>query len=206
MNETTSITINIAQEQEQKARNLIKRFTAANNEFVSVANDYALEVAKDPYFKEFCIMVGFSSCTLNEFLSVANKTMHPDLLFLSGTVKSVLKKLPYSEQTRILEAGKVEVLSSDGTVLNVALDDLTEVQRKLVFNNGSIRSISAQKAYIESQKIEQQIKTAEAPVYVNYRWAKREGKEVLLVGSTEYRWEDVRYMYDLYIDKLGKRV
>jgi hypothetical protein len=203
--QTTSITINIAQEQEQKARNLLKRFVAVNSEIQSIADYYAEELRKDGSFKSVCVEVGLDISILNNLERIAKKTMHPDLLFAEGKIYNEIKKLPYSEQTRILEAGKVEVCSGDGTVLNVALDDLTDTQRKIVFGNGIVRSISAQRAFIESLKIEKQIKESESPASLNYRWSKKEGKDVLIVGQTEYRWEDVNFIYGLYVDKLTNK-
>lgn len=74
------------------------------------------------------------------------------LLFDQSSISDKLIRLPYSEQKSAYESG-IEVLTDNGDVLKVNIENLTTEFTKQVFAKKHIRDIAAQKAYRESMKI-----------------------------------------------------
>jgi hypothetical protein len=94
------------------------------------------------------------------FEQLGRKQILPQLLVADYPAARHVIKLPYSEQSRASEAG-VELLVINGeghSTLKVAIENLTSLQCKQVFAKDAIRSLPAQRAYIESQKTDNEIK------------------------------------------------
>ena len=96
----------------------------------------------------------FPTSIWTELERIGRGTLDHRLLWAGGASQSYLKRVPISDQRRALDQG-VEVLNSDGSHLVVKPENLTVQQRKQVFNGTSVttvRTIPAQRAWIESQK------------------------------------------------------
>lgn len=86
------------------------------------------------------------------FERVGRGVLRYKLLTSTSSATAVLSRMPYSDQQRYLD-NPVELLTTDGDVLKVLASNLTPEQVKQVFSFNAIRSLSEQKAYIESQKL-----------------------------------------------------
>ena len=94
------------------------------------------------------------------FEQLGRKQILPQLLVADYHAARHVIKLPYSEPSRAAKDG-VELLVVNGeghSTLKVAIENLTSLQCKQVFAKDSIRSLPAQRAYIESQKTDNEIK------------------------------------------------
>lgn len=102
-------------------------------------------------------IAGSSSCLteaiVGRFESLGRKQIVPRLLVADYPAADHMIKLPYSEQAR-LQDGAVELLiiTESGTeTLQVAPENLTPAQCRQVFDRGAVRSLAAQRAFIESR-------------------------------------------------------
>jgi hypothetical protein len=86
------------------------------------------------------------------FERVGRNTM--DWRLMMGGVKneSAIRKLPISEQGRLLDGDKVELLLTNGDSLMI--DPLTCMKEQVdqVFDKGSIRDLSEQRAFLENEE------------------------------------------------------
>ena len=82
---------------------------------------------------------------------VGRGLMHERLLLLGGRVQDVMKGLPLSVQTDAIENG-VDVLLHDGTVIKMKPENMVGSQLSQVFDGGSVRSLDAQRAWMESRR------------------------------------------------------
>jgi hypothetical protein len=82
------------------------------------------------------------------------KQLVPALLVASYPAAARLMRLPYSEQKRAMEDGiEVLLMDSDGPdTLTVKPENLTNDQARQVFNGNSIRTLPAQRSFIESNR------------------------------------------------------
>jgi len=92
---------------------------------------------------------------LNRIEAVGRGTILVDLLYRTEKQYHLIAKMPFDEQQKIIDKG-VDVLTTSG-VLHVDVADLQLGQVNQVFNGTQIRSVSAQKAWIEDQKTSQEI-------------------------------------------------
>ena len=94
------------------------------------------------------------------FEQLGRKQILPQLLVADYPAAKHVIKLPYSEQSRAVDAGvELLVVGDEGhSTLKVAIGNLTPLQCKQVFAKDAIRSLPAQRAYIESQKTDNEIK------------------------------------------------
>jgi hypothetical protein len=94
------------------------------------------------------------------FEQLGRKQILPQLLVADYPAAKHVIKLPYSEQSRAVDAGvELLVMGDEGhSTLKVAIGNLTPFQCKQVFAKDAIRSLPAQRAYIESQKTDNEIK------------------------------------------------
>lgn len=94
------------------------------------------------------------------FEQLGRKQILPQLLVADYPAAKHVIKLPYSEQSRAVDAGvELLVMGDEGhSTLKVAIGNLTPLQCKQVFAKDAIRSLPAQRAYIESQKTDNEIK------------------------------------------------
>ncbi len=103
-------------------------------------------------------MPKISHSTWSLIENVGRGYIYHGLLFDTSTASGKIIKLPFSEQQKAYESG-IEVLTDDGDTLKVKTEDLTPSLQRQVFAKNYIRNISAQKAYIESKKIERSIES-----------------------------------------------
>ena len=92
------------------------------------------------------------SSILTRFEQLGRKQLVPKLLVASYPAARSLQKLPYSEQTRLIDSS-VEVLTSDGDKLNISIKNLTPSQCRQVFGQSSVRDVAGQRAWVESRKV-----------------------------------------------------
>jgi hypothetical protein len=91
-----------------------------------------------------------------KFEAVGRKWLHPNLLMggMADRSKSnAVKRLPYSVQERIFEHERFPFLCTNGETLLVDITEATAEQVEQLCDGGIIRSISAQRVFIESKKI-----------------------------------------------------
>lgn len=112
------------------------------------------DVSAKERFKDALPKINAGSWALIE--NVGRGYTYHALLFDTSSSSDKIIKLPFSEQQKAYECG-VEILTDKGDILKVKTEDLTPILQKQVFAKGHIRDIPAQKAYIESKKIERHI-------------------------------------------------
>lgn len=82
---------------------------------------------------------------------VGRGLLHERLLLLGGRVQEVMKGLPLSVQTDAIENG-VDVLLHDGTIARMKPESMVGSQLSQVFGGGEVRTIDAQRAWMESRR------------------------------------------------------
>jgi len=104
---------------------------------------------------------------LSRFEAIGRKQLYPKLLLSSSTGLRKLATLPYSEQVKYYDEPIDVVVEINGgvDVLKVQAKDLTPVQVKQVFHNGTIRDHGAQRAHIRSRKHSSSVSTSEGNAY-----------------------------------------
>ena len=90
---------------------------------------------------------------LSRFEQMGRKQLYPRLLLGGSTGLRKLATLPYSEQVRYYDEPLDIVTEIDGGVdtLKVQAKDLTSFQVKQVFDNGTVRDVAAQRAWLRSR-------------------------------------------------------
>lgn len=113
-------------------------------------------LAKDPNAKqsimEYCPDI--TEEILSRFEAIGRGQLHPKTLLNNSPGMRRLRMLPYSDQQRFLTE-PVEVLvqrESGVDTLKVSVKDLTPRQAQQVISPNGVRSLSAQRAWIESRK------------------------------------------------------
>jgi len=145
-------------------RKSIKRFREAFiggiEGIVNASEIYVESIDEDPknadIFKEKC-GDWIPASAWSGFEAVGRKWMHPKLLMggMADRKKNTLvKRLPYSVQERVFSGDRFECLTQGGKTLKVDLLEATYEQAEQICDGGTIRSIAAQKAYIESKPAE----------------------------------------------------
>lgn len=103
---------------------------------------------------------------VTRFEQLGRKQLLPRLLVADYPAARHLVRLPYSEQKRAVETS-VDLLVCEGkeaNILKVGVENLTPAQCRQVFDRDQIRSIGAQRAYIEDKRtIEETRKVLEQP-------------------------------------------
>ncbi len=144
--------------------------------------------------ESICDSIGSPVVTINvlsQFERIGRNQVLPALLVADYPSSKLIQKLPISEQRRVGENG-VEVMvlrSGKADTLIVQAEDLTKDQCKQVFGNESVRTLSAQRAWLESQAAEKQAaemasKAAQVP------WVIRSGR-VIFRDSCELSRHDL---------------
>ena len=132
------------------------------------------------------------SDTLNEdllarFEQIGRKQLSPQLLTATWPARNFMLSLPYSEQQRILN-GSVDLLTDQGDTLKVAPKNLTRFQCRQVFSRGSVRDMSAQRAWIESERMDVKL-----PEKINGTYSVK-GKKVVITGPCSLDQADLLRM------------
>jgi len=107
------------------------------------------DAAAKQAFREQVPEVPYTAWT--SFEKIGRGQMHDKLLLIGGRVQTMLKTLPYSEQVDALDNG-IDVLLHDGTTMRIMPESLTQSQVSQVFENGNIRTIEGQRAWMESRR------------------------------------------------------
>jgi hypothetical protein len=89
---------------------------------------------------------------IGQLEKIGRKLIRPDLLLAGYPAAASLMRLPYSLQSEAIEDG-VDLLLEESDSLKVKAENLTPSQVKQVFDGSSVRSLAAQKAYIEDLRI-----------------------------------------------------
>ncbi len=112
--------------------------------------------------------VGGNRTLISSLERIGRSQLHPELLFSPIPAAAPMRKLPFSEQERLLKTGSVELLvvnNGKTDVLNAPLTSLSVVQVKQVFGSGYIRSVADQRVWIEGQTTVSKIRQASPPIY-----------------------------------------
>lgn len=107
------------------------------------------EAAKD----ELCLSLNVGEDIVMRFYAIGKKLTFAPLLIADGPGVVALLKCPYDVQERYATQ-PLDVLvrqGNDWATLKITARNLTGDQAKQVFKNGEIRSIAAQRAFIESR-------------------------------------------------------
>ena len=122
-----------------------------------------------------------------QFERIGRNQVLPKLLVLDFPAAKKLQRMPISEQSRLVE-GKVEfLLLRDGKAdtLNVSVRDLTKDQCKQVFSGDEVRTLSAQRAYLEDCITKTQINSSSK----QFPWTIKNGKVYFVEGCEISRHE-----------------
>jgi hypothetical protein len=120
---------------------------------------------------------------VRRFEQLGRKQIMPNLLVADYPAARYLVRLPYSEQKRVA-AEPVDLLVLDGkapTTLKVAVENLTPQQCRQVFD-GHIRSVGAQRAWLEERRAEQEVAPAIKQAHEFYRVR---GRRVVIMQPCE---------------------
>lgn len=102
---------------------------------------------------------------VTRFEQLGRKQIVPNLLVADYPAARHMIRLPYSEQKRVVE-NSVELLVSGAETLRVAVENLTPSQCRQVFDKNHVRSIAAQRAYLEERKSNEAREVVECdPIY-----------------------------------------
>ncbi len=121
---------------------------------------------------------------VRRFEQLGRKQIVPSLLVANYPAARNLVRLGYSDQKNATENG-VELLVMNGNkaeTLNVSVENLAPNQCRQVFNGNSIRSLAAQRAYIEAKMQEARISDPIDVVSEPYRIS---GKRVVFQRGCE---------------------
>lgn len=104
-----------------------------------------------------------------QFEAVGRKWMHPRLIMggMADRRKAALvKQLPYSMQERIFDHERFPLLVAKGEQIKVDIFEATRSQAEQLCNGSSIRNLSEQKAWLESQAVVESAKPEPMPYIV----------------------------------------
>lgn len=154
---------------------------------------YARAVAENPACKQEFLneYPDIPSTMWNTFEKIGNKQL--DMRLMSGTIKnaSYIKKLPFSDQKRILDGDMVEMYTTGGDSIKVDVKTCSKGQADLIFDGDRLRSPAEQRAYMEDvERVEEMIERTEM---VRTRY-KVKGAKVQVMGSCELTKGDLLSM------------
>ena len=168
MNTSTS-TLTTVEDKLSKCKSLItsgiSAIKDAGNLIVSLIDDDRLTV--DQIVEAFG--VGGNRTLVLSLERIGRAELRPELLFSPMAAASPMRKLPFSEQGRLIENGYVELLvigeGGKTDILNAPLTSLSTLQIKQVFGNGYVRSVQDQRVWLEGQTTVDKIKQSHPPAY-----------------------------------------
>jgi hypothetical protein len=140
--------------------------------FVQAGDLYVKAIDQDPSYgerlkEEFKDVVPGRAWSQLEALG--RGLIHPKLI-LGGVAdrqkNTLIKNLPMSLQNRVFNEEKFPLLISGGDVLDVSILSATPDQTRQLCGYGEIRTLVEQKAYVEGQKLEEELKPQELPYYI----------------------------------------
>ena len=137
----------------------IKRFqtalTSATEKIYEASKIYVEAIDSDPNFKgvfQEAFQDTIPTSAWGGFENVGRGILHQKLLFGGGANAHYIKKLAISDQNTILNGTSVKMLTSTGDTLLVDAREVSKLQANQIFNGNTIRTITEQRAYIESLK------------------------------------------------------
>jgi len=147
-------------------------FNAGIEGIVKASEIYVEAIDQDPRnadkFRE-AFAEWVPSSAWSQFEAVGRKWMHPRLIMggVSDRKKSsAIKRLPYSTQERVFNRERFDLLTADGDTLKVDLLEATADQTRQLCNGSTIRTLSEQRAWLESRATESVTTEAEVLPYV----------------------------------------
>ena len=158
----------------------IKKINEACRLYVQAID--ANPAAKDQFMKEF---PQIPEQAWNRFESVGRGLLYPELVYTSGALYSRISRFPVSQQKAISDNG-VEVLCAGGDSFITKIENLTPEQVQQVFTKDGIRTLAQQKAYIESKKLKETVKTT-----TFQRGYVVQGKKVIITEPLELTAKDL---------------
>lgn len=108
-------------------------------------------IDKNTAAKELFLEAGLKESELRKMEHVGRNIMNVKLLTATGEQYRCIAKCPISEQNKYLNE-PIEVLTYNGDVLKVSIDNLSKDQTKQVFADNHVRGLSEQKVYLEELK------------------------------------------------------
>lgn len=141
--------------QKQYIKNFRTALQSATENIYSASKIYVEAIDSDPDFKETfqeAFQETIPTSAWIGFENVGRGVMHQKLLFGGGVNSQYIKKLGISDQDKILNGTSVKMLTSTGDTLMVDAREISKLQANQIFNGSAIRTITEQRAYIESLK------------------------------------------------------
>jgi len=127
---------------------------------------YVEAIDKNPELSEkFKTSYELTETAWVRFEQVGRGLLHERLLTDYSCGARKLKKMPISQQAKY-SAAPIPVLVENGELLNVQLSNLTPAQCRQVFADDHVRTPAEQRAYIESQKMENYKVVCNIPFYI----------------------------------------
>lgn len=90
---------------------------------------------------------------------VGRDRLLPELIFKRNVAHLCLSRCEISDQRKYI-AGMFDVCTEKGETIKVSIDSMTNFQAQIVFNNGRVRTIPEQRAFIESMKVQGRVDAA----------------------------------------------
>jgi len=143
----------------------------------------------DSSITEIAEIAGLPPKVIATLEKVGRGQILPSLLIATYPAASALPRLPYSEQKKAVEDG-VELLLDNGDTLLVRAENLQPEQVNQCINGGSIRTIAAQKAWMEERNSKNALRNAK-PVNSPYNV---KGGKVYINGACELTRKDLMRM------------
>lgn len=155
----------------------LERMRNLSQNVLQLASDYVFTLDARPEFKKELVELGFPRQQLQRLEMLGRGQISPKLVFESGRWVSHVMRLPLSDQEAFIEGG-VEVLSPDGADHRVIkLEDLSQDQLAQVFGPEGVRTLAAQRTYLEERERESEMKRpVEVPELV---WKIRRGRVII---------------------------
>lgn len=125
---------------------------------------------------------GLSPGVLTQLEAVGRGVLHERLLTAGGHGMNALKRMPYSDQVKHLEA-PVEMVVENGDstdVLLVSVENLTSQQAAQVFASDHIRTTGEQKAWLVSKRM----KSAKPMIEGSPAWHIKAGRVIFHQGAS----------------------
>jgi hypothetical protein len=153
--------------EQQKKNELISAFTdlinkgiecwkAAGEIVVSLIDDYEMDIEDIATASKY-----LTQDIVGRFEQIGRKQIIPDLLVAGYPASNYMLRLPYSEQKRLAE-NSVELLiagEKESSSLMVTIENLTADQCRQVFEGNKVRSLAAQRAWLEDRTLKERQKT-----------------------------------------------
>lgn len=92
---------------------------------------------------------------LANLIRVGEKTLHPNLLLNNCPAYQKLRAIPYTAQARALASDHIDLVtdSESGSVLRVAITEMSPQQASQVFTRDGIRSRDDQRAWLKLKQV-----------------------------------------------------